>query len=85
MMTECHHREKVVKELGVSRPLTVAEAGRKGGLTLSVKRGRAWFAQIGAKGQRALRAKYPDMAQKWGKRGGRPKKPALSYLREADK
>jgi len=84
MMNECHHQEKVVNELGVSRPPTVAEAGRKGGLALTAKRGRFWFAQIGAKGQRALRAKYPDMAQKWGKKGGRPTKPTLSDLREAD-
>jgi len=83
-MNECHHQEKVVNELGVSRPPTVVEVGRKGGLALVAKRGRFWFAQIGAKGQRALRAKYPDMAQKWGKRGGRPRKPMLSDVREAD-
>lgn len=84
-MNERHHQEKVVNELGVSRPLTVAEAGRKGGLALAAKRGRLWFAQIGAKGQRVLRTKYPDMAQEWSKKGGRPRKPKLSHLREADK
>jgi hypothetical protein len=57
--------------------ITVAEAGRKGGLrTLSLK-GRGFFSSIGREGQRALRSKYPGMASIWGKRGGRPKKSAL--------
>ena len=76
-------REQVINEVGVTEPPTVAEAGRKGGLAVSAKRGASWFAQIGAKGQRALRAEYPGMAQKWGKRSGRPRKPTLSDLREA--
>lgn len=67
------------------KPITVIEAGRRGGLTVFAKRGSSWFAQIGAQGQRILRAKYPGMAREWGKRGGRPKKPTLSDLREADK
>jgi hypothetical protein len=61
--------------------LTVAEAGRRGGLRLLQDRGRDYFKVIGRKGQEAMRRKHPDMAVAWGKRGGRPRKPALSqYL-----
>ena len=53
---------------------TVNEAGRKGGLALLSKRGRKHFAEIGKKGQEVLIKRYPGMASKWGKKGGRPKK-----------
>ncbi|MBM3120396.1 MAG: hypothetical protein FJ006_12795 [Chloroflexi bacterium] len=64
------------------RCITVVEAGRKGGLTVLTTRGKSWFAQIGSEGQKALRAKYPNMAREWGRKGGRPRKPNLSDLRE---
>ena len=60
--------------------ITVNDAGRKGGLAVSRTRGRQFFAEIGRKGQQAMRAQYPDMAQKWGKLGGRPKKPKLEEV-----
>ena len=66
-------------------PPTVVEAGRKGGLTTLSKLGREWFVEIGAKGQQVLRSRYPGMARKWGKKGGRPKKPSLSCMWETDK
>jgi hypothetical protein len=53
---------------------TVQEAGRLGGLTVLIKYGRCHFAEIGIKGQKAMRSKYPNMASVWGKLGGRPKK-----------
>jgi hypothetical protein len=66
--------------------LTVAEAGRRGGLRLFQSRGRDHFVVMGRKGQAAMRQKYPGMATAWGKRGGRPRKPALSrYMGEAGK
>ena len=60
--------------------ITVNEAGRRGGLAVFRTRGQQFFAEIGRKGQQAMRARYPDMAQKWGKLGGRPKKPRLEEV-----
>ena len=59
---------------------TVQEAGRLGGLRLLQNRGRAHFAEIGRRGQRAMRSKYPGMAAEWGRKGGRPKKPDLAEI-----
>lgn len=56
------------------KPITVAEAGRKGGLALLNMRGHKHFVEIGKKGQEVLRKRYPGMASKWGKKGGRPRK-----------
>jgi len=60
--------------------LTVQEAGRLGGLKVLGDRGRAHFAEIGKRGQQAMRRKYPCMAANWGKLGGRPKKPNLGEI-----
>jgi len=60
-----------------TRSMTVAEAGRKGGMTVLAKHGRGHFSKIGCKGQQALRKKHPNMASVWGKKGGRPRKPDL--------
>lgn len=54
--------------------VTVGEAGRKGGLTVLQKKGRNFFIEIGRKGQRVMRKRYPNMASEWGKKGGRPRK-----------
>jgi len=54
--------------------ITVNEAGRRGGLSLLTKRGNNHFSEIGKKGQKALRKRYPSMASIWGKKGGRPRK-----------
>ena len=54
--------------------MTIKEAGRKGGLALLSKRGKKHFAEIGKKGQEAIRKRYPGMASTWGKKGGRPRK-----------
>jgi hypothetical protein len=60
--------------------LTVAEAGKRGGLKLLKTRGRNHFVVIGKKGQAAMRRKYPHMASEWGKLGGRPKKLTLREI-----
>jgi len=57
--------------------MTVAQAGRIGGLKLLQTRGRDHFAAIGRKGQKVMRQKHIGMATKWGALGGRPKKLAL--------
>ncbi|MFC1952783.1 hypothetical protein ACFLWR_01455 [Chloroflexota bacterium] len=53
---------------------SVVEAGRIGGLTVLRTHGPEFYSKIGKKGQIAMRKKYPGMASKWGKRGGRPRK-----------
>ena len=60
--------------------ITVNEAGHRGGLTVLRDRGREFFVEIGRKGQRTMRAQYPNRAQEWGKLGGRPKKPRLKEI-----
>jgi hypothetical protein len=60
--------------------LNVQEAGRLGGLAVLRKRGRAFFAEIGKSGQKAMRRKYPNMASVWGKLGGRPRKSSLGNM-----
>lgn len=54
--------------------ISVAGAGRKGGIRVLNTRGRDFYVEIGKKGQQAMRKKYPDMASQWGKKGGRPRK-----------
>ncbi len=60
--------------------ITVNEAGRRGGLTVFRARGCQFFAEIGKKGQRVMRARYPNMASQWGKKGGRPRKLKLDEV-----
>jgi general stress protein YciG len=60
--------------------ISVSEAGRRGGLTVLRNRGREFYVQIGIKGQQEMRARYPNMASKWGKLGGRPRKLSLSDM-----
>jgi hypothetical protein len=68
--------------------MDVAQAGRLGGLEVLRKRGNAHFAEIGKQGQKTMRAKYPQMASEWGKKGGRPRKinlgERMSFLRLYD-
>jgi hypothetical protein len=60
--------------------ISVVEAGRIGGLTVLRTRGTEFYSRIGKKGQVVMRQKYPNMASKWGKLGGRPKKPTLDQV-----
>ena len=60
--------------------ITVIEAGQKGGFTVLQRYGRQFFVDIGEKGQKAMRQKYPNMASEWGKLGGRPKKLTLNQI-----
>jgi len=60
--------------------VTVKQAGRLGGLATLRKQGRQFYAEIGRLGQRAMRAKHPNMASEWGKLGGRPRKPTLDEI-----
>lgn len=60
--------------------MTVYEAGRKGGLACLRNRGTRFFAEIGKKGQQEMRRRHPGMAKKWGRKGGRPRKPSLAVV-----
>jgi len=60
--------------------ITVAEAGRRGGLAVLRNRGRTFYSEIGKKGQAAMRRKHPGMATEWGRRGGRPRKLTLAQI-----
>ena len=60
--------------------ISVSEAGRRGGLTVLRNQGKEFYVQIGIKGQQKMRARYPNMASKWGKLGGRPRKLSLSDI-----
>lgn len=57
--------------------ITVVQAGQLGGQSTFRKYGREFFVKIGARGQEAMRHKYPGMASEWGRKGGRPRKPKL--------
>jgi len=64
---------------------TTVEAGRKGGLKVLESYGSEFYSQIGRKGQQAMRAKYPNMASEWGRRGGRPRKLDLNSMGRGSK
>jgi general stress protein YciG len=65
--------------------ISVIEAGKRGGLAVLKNRGREFYAEIGRKGQKAMRAKYPDSASEWGRKGGRPRKLDLNSLGRGSK
>lgn len=75
-------RPLVAKEISASGStvMTVREAGRRGGLSCLRNQGRAFFIEIGKKGQLEMRRKHPNMGAKWGKMGGRPRKPTLHQI-----
>jgi general stress protein YciG len=64
--------------------ITVNEAGRRGGLACFWKLGRQFYIEIGRKGQRAMRSRYPQMARHWGQLGGRPRKLNLKDMGKAE-
>ncbi len=65
--------------------MTVKQAGRKGGKAVVKKHGTAHFKKIGVIGQAALRAKYPGMAQIWGKMAKHRTRPTLAQIIEGEK
>jgi len=64
-------------------PMTVQEAGRRGGRTTLENQGRDYFSRIGKKGGKRTAQLYRELLSEFGKRGGRPRRPTLDkYMGE---
>jgi general stress protein YciG len=61
----------------LNKPMTVQEAGRRGGQATLQNRGVTHFQKIGRKGGRRTAELYRDLLSDFGKRGGRPRRPSL--------
>jgi len=63
--------------------ITVDEAGRRGGNTTRERYGRDFYRRIGKLGGERTRELYAEALKEVGKRGGRPRRPALDeYMGE---
>ena len=62
--------------------LTVAEAGRRGGLATRNNQGIDFFKKIGRKGGEVTRKRYSHLLSEFGKKGGRPRRPSLDEYGE---
>lgn len=58
--------------------ITVAEAGRRGGLATRDRHGIEFYRQIGARGGQTTKRRWGHLFSQFGKKGGRPKRPVLS-------
>ena len=65
-----NHRKSECEE-----QLTVADAGRRGGIETSKRHGLSFYRRIGAKGGKVTRERYSHMMGEFGRRGGRPRRP----------
>jgi general stress protein YciG len=66
--------------------ITVAEAGRRGGQSTLKNQGVEFFQKIGKKGGKRTAQLYRELLAEFGKRGGRPRRPALDdVMREEDR
>lgn len=57
--------------------ITVAEAGRRGGQSTLEHQGIEFFREIGRKGGQRTAKLYRELLSQFGKKGGRPRRPAL--------
>lgn len=57
--------------------MTVQEAGRRGGSATLQTKGVGHFQKIGRKGGKRTAQLYRDLLSEFGKKGGRPRRPAL--------
>ncbi len=70
-------RKPEKSEVETSDGISVHEAGRRGGQSTLERRGTKFFQEIGAKGGRRTAELYADLLKQFGKKGGRPRRPAL--------
>ena len=61
----------------VSGGISVREAGARGGRSTLQRRGTKFFREIGRRGGRRTAELYHDLLKEFGKKGGRPRRPAL--------
>ncbi len=57
--------------------ITVAEAGRRGGQATLEHQGTEFFRKIGRKGGQRTKERYGELLSEFGRKGGRPRRPAL--------
>ena len=66
------------KQLDDKAQLTVAQAGKRGGLATSARfRGTGFYQRIGAKGGETTKTRWGHLFRQFGKLGGRPRRPTL--------
>lgn len=58
-------------------PITVAEAGRRGGKSTLERRGIEFLREIAKKGGEVTKSRYAHLFSEFGRRGGRPRRPNL--------
>lgn len=58
--------------------LSVQQAGRRGGRATLSKHGTDFFRRIGKKGGQRTAERYSYLLKEFGKKGGRPRRPALA-------
>jgi general stress protein YciG len=63
-----------------SKPVTVQEAGRRGGQATLQTQGKEHFQKIGRKGGKRTAELYRELLSEFGKKGGRPRRPVLNEV-----
>ncbi len=58
--------------------LTVAEAGRRGGIMTRDRRGIEFLRKIAQRGGQTTKRRYSHLFSEFGRKGGRPRRPALN-------
>ena len=61
-----------------STEISVREAGRRGGNVTLARHGREFYQKIGKSGGCRTKALYSEFFKEFGKKGGRPRRPALN-------
>lgn len=65
--------------------ITVAEAGRRGGIATRDRRGIEFLRQIAKKGGETTKKRWGHLFGEFGRRGGRPKRSNLESVGEEDR